>query len=167
MQQTVIPYGDAGTMTVLANMRSLARAGSLDPLVRATAAHLVMGTGKDGSLHARLIRDFLAGYTLFLRDPTHAEALHAPRLMLDTIKARGIFQGDCDDIAILGAALGLAIGLRARYVAVGFKSPNAPFRHVWAELSDPRAPSWIELDTTRPNQPFAMSAISRRLDLEV
>jgi hypothetical protein len=83
-----------------------------------------------------------------LSDPSGVELLHDPVLLLEDIRERGQARGDCDDVAVLGAALGGAMGLSARFVVVGFRGPNEPFEHVWTELYD--GTTWRELDVTRP-----------------
>jgi len=96
------------------------------------------------------------------------EMLHGPAWQVQQIRARGIVQVDCDDVAMLAAALGKAVGLRARFVVVGFDSRTAPYRHVWAELS-PRArvPMWSEMDVTRPAQGLPFDRIARVFNFEV
>lgn len=170
MQATLhyIPSGDAGTYAVLAKMRALSRGARTSLLVRHTAASIVDGMhGLDARTQIIAIRNWIEDHVLFLRDPAGVETLHAPDLMLRAILIRGHASVDCDDVAILAAALGLAIGLRARFVVVGFHSPKAPFRHVWTDLAPPRTERWIDLDTTRPAQSIVTSAISRRHFMEV
>lgn len=157
-----IPSGDAGTYATLAIMRRLAKQGALHPLVRQTAIDITFGMGTNPTAQARTIREWLSQSILFQRDPYGVEALHAPDAILRSVLTRGTASLDCDDVAVLAAALGLSLGLAARYVAVGFNSPNAPFRHVWAELADPRRPAWIECDITRPAQGLSGVAISRK-----
>jgi len=142
-------------------MRRLARQGSAQPLVRQTAASIVRGiSGTDGSAQAYAIREWVGDHVSFLRDPRGLEALYTPELQIRTILTTGVSQVDCDDVATLAASLGLAVGLLARYVVVGFHSPKNPYQHVWAELADLRLPQWVEVDVTRPSQE-AFSAIKR------
>lgn len=163
-----IPGGDQGTRATLAHMRRLVSSGAVTPLVRTAAASIVRGIpGMDGTLQAKTIREWIADHVDFLRDPYAVEALHEPAVMLRAILTRGVAQVDCDDVAILAAALGRSIGLRARFVVVGFNSPKAPFRHVWAELADPRAVMWVDMDVTRPAQGLSALPISRSIYVEV
>jgi hypothetical protein len=164
-----LPSGDAGIYATLEHMRILARNAALQPLVRNTAARAVAGvSGFDGNMQARILQGFIEDHTQFLSDPAHAEMLIEPASVVHQILTQGIAQLDCDDVATLAAAMGLAIGLRARFVIVGFgSSPNAPFRHVWTELADARRPRWLAVDPTRPAQGLDGLAISRRRFLEV
>ncbi len=148
-----LPAGDFGTFITVAQMRALSRTASYDPVTRQTAVKLVAGTsGKDGRAQAYIIRSWLQDHTSFLRDPHGTEALHDPKMLLRTILTGNIAHVDCDDVAMLAAALGLAIGLRARFVLLAFGTPSSPFRHVFAELGDPSTGRWYEMDITRPAQ---------------
>jgi len=149
-------------------MRQIVNAARVAPLVRQTAASIVRGlSGVDGVRQARTIREWITEHVTFLRDPHGAEALHAPVLLLRAILTQGSVAVDCDDVAMLSAALGKSIGLRARFVVVGFRSPQSPFRHVWADLSDPRFPVWVDMDVTRPLQGLSAAKISRSYVTEV
>jgi transglutaminase-like putative cysteine protease len=169
-----IPTGDFGTLATLGHMRRLAREAVANPLVRATAVAATDGTGgKDAFAQAMAIRNWLVRNTAFLRDPNGTELLHSPRYMLAALRTLGPpLRIDCDDVAVLGAALGGAVGLRARFVVAAFFSPSAPFRHVWTELSAPWGTvvgtRWVELDTTRSGQSLpSFNAISRIKTVEV
>lgn len=164
-----LPQSDFGTYWTLAQMRAMVSREYMMPLVRLTATAIVRGTGgQDGAEQAHLIRDFLMQHTEFLRDPDGTEMLHGPVWQVQQIRQSGVVQVDCDDVAMLAAALGKAVGLRARFVVVGFGKRNAPYRHVWAELS-PRTvpPSWIEMDVTRPSQGLPFGYISRSFAMDV
>jgi hypothetical protein len=170
-----IPNGDFGTLATVGWMRRLARSGSTDPLVRYTASAIVREVpGKDAMGQARAIRSWLSEWTQFLRDPNGTELLHSPRHLLSVLRQTRLpLRIDCDDVAVLGAALGGAVGLRARFVIVGFLSPDAPFRHVWADLAPPLGttvgtPVWVDLDVTRSAQALpSFNAISRTRAIEV
>lgn len=145
----VLPEGDEGTFTVVARMAELVRSRIAHPVVRAAAVDLankVPPQHLSGQIAA--VRKFLERRVPFLSDPSGVELLHDPVLLLEDIRERGQARGDCDDVAVLGAALGGAMGLSARFVVVGFRGPNEPFEHVWTELHDGTA--WRELDVTRP-----------------
>ena len=140
----------------------MARSASLQPIVRMVTARLVIGVpGSAAHLHARIIRDWLTMRVRFLPDPSTAEALHDPAWALEHILTYGQVQLDCDDMAMLAAAMGQSIGLRARFVAVAFSSPESPYSHVWADLGDGQ--TWLSVDPTRPMQGLS---IARRTVLE-
>lgn len=140
-----IPPGDAGVRQTLEHMRRLARRDSRDPSVVDTAR--TVAGGARGLRGAALLRSWLAAHVRYADDPPGVELVQAPRVQLARIRATGRTAGDCDDVAVLAAALGMALGYRARYVVVSFGP--WPYEHVWTELRAPGA-GWLELDTTRP-----------------
>jgi hypothetical protein len=164
-----LPQSDIGTRLTLAAMRAMVYREFMTPAVRLMATDVVRGIGgKDGVEQAHAIRDFLEQHTEFLRDPDGVEMLHGPSWQIQQIMRRGLVQVDCDDVAMLAAALGKAVGLRARFVAAAFVDKNSPYRHVWAEIGPPTAPQmWIEMDVTRPAQGLPFGYISRILPMDV
>jgi hypothetical protein len=158
--------GDGGTYATLGKMRTLAQSGARNPLVRATAARLVELTEPNGILHAKLIRSWLEDHIIFLRDISTAEALYHPADLVLAIQRDGQVQCDCEDVAMLAAALGMSIGLRARYVVLAFR-PGGPFQHVYADLSDINGRLWIDCDITRPSQLFDSIHPTRSVKVEV
>lgn len=138
------------TLATVGVMRQLAIQGAIAPAVRSVAAFLVHGQGRDQLAYAQGIAGWIAQVTRFLYDPSVAEALVPADVTLALIQAHGVAQVDCDDVAILAAALGLSIGLRARFVVVGFLTPDAPYEHIWTELSDSSGATWIAVDPARP-----------------
>ena len=142
-----IPAGHVGIEWTVDHMRRLARDGARAELVREAAAELV--DGAEGREAAERIRAYLAESMVFKFDPPGVELIRTPELLVRQIECHGYAVGDCDDVATLGAALGLAVGLVPTYVLVGF-SDSAPFAHVYTELATEAGA--VELDTTRPAQ---------------
>lgn len=132
--------------------------------VRQLAAAIVRGAGTNRQAEVALIREWLQGFTQFVRDPIGLEWVMTPMAQLEALDQHGIIQGDCDDVAVLGAALGMAIGLRARFITIG----NArQFVHVFAVLGDPSGRQWWELDITRPMQNIPTALTQQTLPIEV
>lgn len=142
-------------------MRQLARRECILPIVRGTAVAITIGAGANREAQAGLIRRFLSEHCAFVRDPADIELLTAPAVQLTTIRQTGMTPGDCDDVAVLAASLALAIGLRARFVAVGRRA----FEHVFTVVGDGR--HWWELDVTRPFQDIPEELQRNVLTLEV
>jgi transglutaminase-like putative cysteine protease len=143
-------------------MKRLVNGSLAAPMVRGTAVNImrpVVPRDRVGQVEA--VRSFLTERVQFLRDPVGVELLHSPEWLLREIQARYYVTGDCDDVAILSAALGKAAGLKARFVAVAFYDPVAPYAHVWTDLFD--GDQWRDLDVTRKSQNLASKGISRRL----
>lgn len=147
-REYTIPGGHAGIEATVRRMRAIVRGALRVPLLVETAADIVASAG--GSTEAaERIRAWLDRHTEFVHDPVGVELIKTPRYMLQEIAHHGTARGDCDDVAVLGAALGKAVGLPARFVLLGFKE-GAPFEHVYAELLTDSG--WLELDTTAPAQ---------------
>lgn len=164
-----IAPGDPGVRETVAHMARIIREGVADPAVRRAAIAIVGGLDPAASLdHIYAIREFLAAYVRFVRDPVGVELLHTPAWMLADIAEHGVTHGDCDDVAILGGALAGAVGLRVALVTVAFLDNPQYLSHVWA-VATPPVPlldeacrqAWIDLDTTRPAQATAMSQVAR------
>lgn len=152
------PPGDLGTYRTLGVMGRYANRALEDPLLVELAQRIIRDVGtQDEPGKIRALRGWLDRATRFLDDPLGVELIRTPRRLILTAYQLGYFEGDCDDVAVLAAALGKAVGLPARYVVVGFE-PGGPFRHVYAELWDGQ--EWRELDVTRPAQ--QLPTIQRR-----
>ncbi len=154
-------------MQTLQRMRRLVNVSLADPLVIETARGIVEGAGlqgRDETGKYLAIRDWLDEHLSFLPDPLGVELLSTPRYMLTRIRQAQYVSGDCDDAAILGAALGKAVGLRAKFRALGFVSPRRPFQHVYTLLLVHGR--WANLDTTRSPR-FAPPPPARVLELGV
>lgn len=165
MHTQQIGYGDFGTSQTVSKMRGLVNQSLTDSLVVQTARNLAASTfARDLDGQVLAIREFLREHFQFVRDPYGVELLVPPRPMLDQIARRGVTTGDCDEAAILGAALGKAIGLRARFVLLGFAGPAGPFTHVYTVLRSNRG--WASLDVTKPARgPFP--PVARQATVEV
>jgi hypothetical protein len=148
-----IPAGDAGTDTTLRRMAAMVRRDALNSTVRGVALGIVRRCPDQGAgataCQLRALRKFLVRHVRFVRDPVHAELVHAPRILAQQLVATGSTSGDCDDVATLGAALGRAVGFDARFVVLGFFDAGAPWSHVYAELRDPQTGAWQQMDVTR------------------
>lgn len=159
--------GDTGTYNSLSKMKVFARRSAVHPLVRQTAVKIVEGApDNDGQFHARLIRDWIEKNTRFLPDPSIAEAFYLPQGVIAEVLTGKVARIDCEDVAMLAAALGMAIGLRARYNVVAF-SPKGPYSHVWTDLASPYKRQWTQMDVTRPSQAFFGLPMYRQYTTEV
>ncbi len=159
-----LPRNDFGTYLTLGLMAARVRADMVSPEVRRLATSIAASTGTtDGTEQAVAIRQYLEAHSGFLPDPDGAELLHSPRWLAKRLLTGSTLYVDCDDIAMLAACLGKAVGLKARFIVVGFNSPNAPYRHVWTQLRAPAGGPWIECDITRPAQGLDDFVITRRL----
>lgn len=148
-----IPSGRAGTEVTVKRMADAVRESLTDPTVRDTALAIIRGCpGRDYPCQVGALRRWLAARFRFRRDPHRLEWVVSPVRQLAYVRGQGFVEGDCDDAAVLAAALGEAVGFPARLAVLGFLGPAGPFGHVFTELgvsSPPAAAGWYELDVTR------------------
>lgn len=90
---------------------------------------------------ARALYRWISGNIEFIKDQFGIERLQSPDVTIQ------LGSGDCDDHAILSAAMLLSIGIPARLRVVAL-NPNQPdvFNHIFTEYFDGRA--WKSFDTT-------------------
>lgn len=145
VREYTIPSAHLGIEWTVDHMQELATQAACAPVVQEAAREIVgSSAGRDA---ADRIRRYLEANVRFQFDPPGVELIRTPELLLRQIHCRGESFGDCDDVAVLGAALGLAVGLPATYVLIAFHDTD-PFEHVYTELETPAGA--VELDTTRP-----------------
>ncbi len=148
-----IAYGDYGATQTIERMRALANESLAVPLVVETARGIVSTVASRDYLQmAQAIRAWLARNFKFVPDPMGVELLSTPEYQLRQYRNSGVIMGDCDDAAVLGAALAKAVGIGARFVAVGFRPYPAPLTHIYTVLTGPpkRAIPFVDLDITKP-----------------
>jgi hypothetical protein len=162
--QFTIGDGQQAGLDTLHRMRQIVRAQVAAPLVRLTTAAICRGTGTDSQHQIYLIRQWITSRVGFLRDPNGHELLHTPDLVMQLIRDNGTCDVDCDDVAMLAAAMGMSIGLRAQFQMIG---EFGGYSHVWTDLGAPfNITEWVDLDITRPFQ-VDMSRYPMQLAVEV
>lgn len=139
--------GDAGLRQKVGIIRREVDLALRSAPVVQTAAHIVAGiNGRNRPAQVARLRQWLADHLTFLPDPLNVETFRTPLYQLQQINQHGTVAVDCDDAALLAAALAKAIGLSARLVLVGFRGPFGPFEHIYTEVNDGR--TWREMDVT-------------------
>ena len=150
-----MPQGRAGALQTLDLMAKLARDGSRSMRVRQLAVELTThgfreGTGlaqKDFAGEAARLLEFVRDEIRYVRDIAHVETVH------DADRILQLGAGDCDDKAILLAALLGSIGFEhVRFVAAAW-APDR-FSHVWTQAFINGR--WVDLEPTEP-LPFGAS----------
>lgn len=168
--QREIPTGDRGTKATLDVMVRLITAASMHPDVRDMALKIMRPDKLKPATSIHALREWTRLVMPFVRDPVTAEALTDPVAAIHRIELQGRAPGDCDDVAMLVAAMALSVGFRTRLVVVGFShtapltglDSKDPFLHIWCEVAPPTGVvAWTEMDTTRPMQRIPMDALSR------
>lgn len=146
--------GDAGVEQTVVLMRKLIDQALSDSafvrfamdVVRSVPAH-------DEAGEVAAIFAWVQANIRYTKDPVTKEKLYPPQELLKTRA------GDCDDMAMLIAAIAIADGYPARLVTVS-SSPDSPdeFSHVYVEVEvPPGSGNWIALDAARPGAAFGRS----------
>ena len=134
-----IPNGVPGIKVTLDLMAEMARRGRENWQVRRLAERIVSDIPqKDYLSELRAIHAFVRDNIRYTHDIRDVETLAPPELTIQ----RGV--GDCDDKALLVAALLESIGHPTRFVAVGKKFNN--YQHVLIEVNI--RGMWIPVETT-------------------
>lgn len=139
-----LPDGVAGVKMTLALMVKLARQGKDDYTVRRLAEQVVIDVRQKAYAdEAVAVQEYVRDHIRYTKDIRGTETVATP---VKTIE-RGL--GDCDDKALLTAALLESIGHPTRFVAVGREPGN--FVHVLVETKIGNR--WLPVETTE-NVPF-------------
>ena len=143
--------GKAGTAQTLQQMRALAiDAVTQYPVVRAQAIALLRDLYATGPADlARAVEAFVRQHVTLVDE--YEELLQHPVVMLQMIKMRGAATGDCDDAAVLAAALLLSVGIKVRFKAVWPDPGTGGFQHVFMEYK--LGERWVALDPTISHAP--------------
>lgn len=124
-------------------MRHLAVEAQNDLQMRELAERLTAGLWPNDyvSEYAAAL-NWVRRHIRYLRDPVSIEQVATPRA---TLERRC---GDCDDMAVLLAALVGHLGGQSRFVAGAFKAHQGRpiLSHVWCEAKDPTSGAWVTLD---------------------
>lgn len=157
---------DHAIRATVSHMRRLANAAQCDPRV-VMAARLVCASVTERDLPRQIaaINGFVRDAWSFVEDPWDVELLQSPAESLQCLAQYGTIMGDCDDAAVLCAALGKCVGFPARYVVLAWGDPTEPYSHVYTELAN--GPSWCPLDVTKPRTLTRLPRIGRFATFEV
>jgi transglutaminase-like putative cysteine protease len=146
VQLVGIPDGPEGTRVTLEAMRQMTRDALTEPnqQARQLAISLTQGVAnEDYRSEIERLFLFVRDQIRYVRDVHNIETIQSPAVTLEQ-KA-----GDCDDKAVLLAALLESIGHPARFAALAF-APDQ-FEHVIVETRyNFRGQKWLPLETTKP-----------------
>jgi transglutaminase-like putative cysteine protease len=73
------------------------------------------------------------------------EMLISPSALIDEIARDGRTQGDCDEIAMLSAAVLASAGALVQLIAC-FPQPDTSYGHVFTRYKFPRQDAWVDFD---------------------
>ena len=161
-----IPRNDIGSERTIQIMRDFVNQSLTDPYVIYTAQNIVkFCPEKDRLCYAQTIMNWIEDHSNFIPDPVDHELIHEPKFLLEKIEEEGQILIDCDDFAILAATLGKAIGLRAKFVILGFLKENRPYTHVYTILNV-GGTHWKQIDL-KIQYPVPKSLIKKKKFLTV
>ncbi len=137
-----IPGGGAGTRATMAKMVELIHAAKRNLHIRHLACAIIAGLPhKAYADQAAAVQQWVQDNVQYVRDIHGVETLTPPEYLLATRA------GDCDDQAMLVAAMLGAIGFACKIVAGG-RDPEH-FEHVWTEVNLGNG-VWLACETTEP-----------------
>jgi hypothetical protein len=145
--------GEDGTAQTVALMRKLIDQAVGNQAFVRQAIDIVRHVPAYNDLaEASTIYDYVTRNIRYTKDPVTKEKLYPPTELLK------IRAGDCDDIAMLMGALGIALGYPARLVTISSNSSNPDeFTHVYTELEvPPGSGEWVPMDAARPGAQFGV-----------
>lgn len=147
LTETPLLSGDAGTFQSLSAMRAAIDADRTSPLVRNAAVQAVAGAPeRNFTSELTGILEYVRERVRFTRDPLDVEYVQSPDFLLRAIRQDGTAAGDCDDSAVLFAALAEAVGYETRFAVLGGAGEN--FSHVIVEVRD-TAGRWVSVDPSQ------------------
>lgn len=142
--QMEVADGLDGVKQTVGIMVELTRNAVLDPIVRSTAIRLVRGAADPVQLTTR-VRNFIA--RRLTRIMEYPEMLQPPDWMLHAMEHQAVM-GDCDDAAMLAAALLLSLGFQTRFVVYQSEA-DATDLHVFTEVLVAGG-DWLPVDPSIP-----------------
>lgn len=140
--------GDAGAESSVEDMRGLVDQALKNPRIYVLAREIVQGVpAYHDSAEAREIYDWVHNHIRFVKGVIGKQSLQSANATLD------LRAGQCTDISILMAALLMAIGYPARFIAVATE-PDASdqFSHIYPEVEIEG--EWIPVDAAREHAEF-------------
>jgi hypothetical protein len=138
---SLIPSGQRGILETLKAMSRFARDGKKSLIVRGLAMRRTQSCAqKDYACEVRALHSFVRDSIRYVQDIDGVETVQSAEKTLE------FGAGDCDDKAVLLAALLGSIGHPTRFVAIGFEV--GIYSHVYVETRI--GSRWIALETTEP-----------------
>ncbi len=117
--------------------------GERSVLVRAYTERVVRELQpKDYLSEILAVRNAVLTDTRYLNDPLTTEWVKDPERMVEEINAHGKALIDCDEYALLIAAMWRQLGREVDFVTVGFGMPGS-YSHVFARVLEPKSRKYI------------------------
>jgi hypothetical protein len=127
--------GINGNLDTIEVMKKMAREYSRHDLVKRLSTNILHYNNIPSHHYldeARAIGEFVKKHVRYVKDPVGTESLQAPDMMIRMMKDAGYTMGDCDDMALLTAAMLMSVGIRPRFRAVRYRGDeNGNFNHIY------------------------------------
>jgi len=136
-----LPDGEAGVRATLNIMRAIKNAYKKLPSTRNLAISIIRDLPQKSFVRQiHLLHEYVRDRISYVRDIAGVETVQTPDVTLN------LRAGDCDDKAVLLAALLESIGHPTRFVAIGTSEDH--YSHVFVETKV--GSKWLALDPTEP-----------------
>lgn len=138
---------DAAVERTIGAMRAIVMHAIDASIVRGLSISLSPGEPDSNHSYGRVLRiyNYLLRNIRFKPDPPGVELVRTPEQLISEISRMGFANGDCDDRAMLAAALLEALGIPAAFVVVG-RAERGPFSHVLPAAMI-RPDEWVPFDS--------------------
>jgi hypothetical protein len=133
VQNKTLGNGIKGNYDTVKILIKVARERAAHPKIRELALRILefyKVKSQDYINEALAIGLFVQKKLRYVRDIHGVETVHDPLMLIDQI-TRGEAQADCDDHALLIAALLLSIGHQPYFAIVKYQNPSAGFNHIY------------------------------------
>lgn len=152
---------NTGINEILNTMVAVIRTGPQSPLVIRTARMLARSSQQQTAIN---IKFFLKRVCRYVDDPLTEEHLEDADALLRVYALTSEIPGDCDEVAILGGSLALAVNIPVTLTAIAF-APQTLLSHVFATLHPNDSMLPVDLDITRPSG--GIPAVAASMTVEV
>lgn len=117
--QSPLPHGPQIIPAILVGLNRIAAKYGSNPIVRAASIYQLKGLGDDDVLgQAMRLHAFVRDEVTYVGDPLEGEFVTSPvQLLAGIANGKQVF-GDCDDHAVLLAAMLQSLGIESQVVAV-------------------------------------------------
>jgi len=131
-------------------MAEKAREESTENDVRQVAVGLARGAppAQDVPISVQ-VRNGIRERWEYIKDPLPFEYVQAPEVSAWRIIHDGRAWGDCDDLSVFQAGILTALGIPARFVAIGTRRGNGKYSHVFCEVK--LMGDWYSMDHLVPH----------------
>lgn len=159
VKETTLSGGVKGNLETVEIMKEVARERAGHPQVRGLAIAILNYYQTKSHFFADesvAIGQYVQDKVRYVKDANGIEQLHDPLTIIDQIQ-RGVARADCDDMALLIAALLLSIGHSPKFSIIRYNSFSGNYNHIYVvdyAKNGPAGPYRVVLDAIIKNHPI-------------